>query len=152
MCLSDLYHEREPLPGLVTFPAIGGIQDVMGFRLGEFETQRENRDSASIVCSSGMWEGAIGQWTLRLFEREYCRVVKGRVGIADQRGRHWEFAAGSAFLLLRGFQGAIEVLEPTQIVFVVFSLPDGGALDWCMTAEGRTALGRDRFENGQTDT
>ncbi len=147
MCLSDLYREREPLPGLVTFPALGGIQDVMGFRLVESESQRENRDSASIVCSAGVWDSPGGQWKLRTYEREYCRVVRGRVGIADQRGRHWHFGVGSAFLLLKGFQGAMEVIEPTQIVFVVFSLPDGGALDWCMTAEGRTALGRDRVES-----
>jgi uncharacterized cupin superfamily protein len=143
MCLADLYREREPLPGIITFPAISGIQDVMGFRIGH--PRRDARAEApAVVCSAGVWESVIACWQLRAYEREYCRIVQGRLRIADYRGRSWEFAAGSAFLLLRGFNGKLEVLDPVQIVFVVFTLPEDGALDWCMTGEGRTALGQER--------
>jgi len=153
MCLADLYREREPLPGIVAFPVLSGIQDVMNFRLDGAATdaRRDSRGSPvaapSLMCSAGVWESTLSRWRLRAFEREYCRVVQGCVRIGDQRGRSWEFAAGSAYLLLRGFQGEIEVLDPVRIVYVIFSLPEGGALDWCMTSEGRTALGRDRLEN-----
>ncbi len=143
MCLADLYREREPLPGIITFPVLSGIQDVMGFRINH--AQRDSSaDTSAMVCSAGVWESVIACWQLRAYEREYCRIVQGRLRIADNRGRSWEFAAGSAFLLLRGFNGKMEVLDPVQIVYVIFTLPENGALDWCMTGEGRTALGQER--------
>jgi uncharacterized cupin superfamily protein len=115
----------------------------MGFRIGH--PQRDSRnDAPAVVCSAGVWESVIADWHLRAYEREYCRIVQGRLRVSDYRGRAWEFAAGSAFLLLRGFNGKLEVLDPVQIVFVVFTLPEDGALDWCMTGEGRTALGQER--------
>src|SRR5689334_21436515 len=149
MCLADVYKEREPLPALITFPVLSGIQDVMGFRLDQTgavdHSSRARRDlradTPTLVCSAGVWECAVSRWTLRAHEREYCRVARGSVRIHDQRGRQWEFTSGSAFLLLRGFEGVLEALEPSQIIYMVFSLPEGCALDWCMVSEGRTALG-----------
>jgi uncharacterized cupin superfamily protein len=139
---------NEPLPGLVPFPRVHGIQDVVGFRIMPVETKsRRSEEGASMTCSAGVWECTESKWQLNPYEREYCRVVSGEVTIGDRHGRRWTFAADSAFLLLRGFRGHLEVVHPARIVFVVFSLPDTGALDWCMTAEGRTALGRDRIEN-----
>jgi len=154
MCLADVYKEREPLPALITFPVLTGIQDVMGFRLdtpGGVDRQmraprRDMRsDTPFMVCSAGLWEATSSQWKLRTHEREYCRVVRGWVRISDRRERRWEFKGGSAFLLLSGFEGRMEVIEPTQIVYMVFSMPDGCALDWCMVSEGRTALGQERL-------
>jgi uncharacterized cupin superfamily protein len=154
MCLADVYRDREPLPALITFPVLSGIQDVMGFRLdrsgyGESQSRGLRRDlradAPSLVCSAGVWESTCSEWKLRTHEREYCRVVQGRIRVRDRRERQWEFAAGSAFLLLRGFDGALEVLEPAQIVYVVFSMPDECALEWCMVSEGRTALGQERL-------
>ena len=146
MCLADLYRESEPMPGIIAFPTISGIQDIMGFRVGH--PRRDPRAEApAVVCSAGVWESVLACWQVKVYEREYCRVVQGRVRIADNRGRCWEFAAGSAFLLLRGFNGKLEVIDPVQIVYVVFSLPEDGALDWCMTGEGRTALGQERHTN-----
>ncbi len=156
MCLADVYKESEPLPALITFPVLSGIQDVMGFRLDQSNSvesrvrnhRRDLRsDGPALVCSAGLWEAPVSQWTLRTFEREYCRLVEGCVRISDRRGRQWEFAAGSAFLLLRGFEGTIEAIEPTRIVYMVFTLPEGCALDWCMVSEGRTALGQERSAN-----
>jgi len=154
MCLADAYKEREPLPALITFPVLSGIQDVMGFRLEQgsvsdtqsrFPRRDMRSEGPSLVCSAGVWDAVASQWTLRTYEREYCRIVQGLVRVADKRGRQWEFSAGSAFLLLRGFEGTLEVIEPSQIVYMVFSLPEGCALDWCMVSEGRTALGQDRL-------
>lgn len=154
MCLADVYRDREPLPALITFPVLTGIQDVMGFRLDQhaaLESRPRNArrdlraDAPFMVCSAGLWESAMGQWKMRSYEREYCRVVQGRIRVRDQREREWQFAAGSAFLLLSGFEGTLEVLEPAQIVYVVFSMPEGCALDWCMVSEGRTALGQERL-------
>src|SRR5262245_736938 len=156
MCLADPYKDRDPLPALITFPVLSGVQDVMGFRLDhgnrvDAPLRSPRRDlrseSPALVCSAGLWEATQSHWTVRTLEREYCRVVCGRVRIFDRSGRNWEFSSGSAFLLLRGFEGTIEVLDPAQIVYVVFSLPDGCALDWCMVSEGRTALGQDRIAN-----
>lgn len=156
MCLADAYKDRDPLPALITFPVLSGVQDVMGFRLGsdnrvDAPLRSPRRDlrseSPALVCSAGFWEAAQSHWTVRTLEREYCRVVCGRVRILDRCGRNWEFTGGSAFLLLRGFEGTIEVIEPAQIVYIVFSLPDGCALDWYMVSEGRTALGQDRIAN-----
>jgi uncharacterized cupin superfamily protein len=153
MCLADAYREREPLPALITFPVLSGIQDVMGFRLEQGAAsepalrhpRRDMRsDGPALVCSAGVWNAVASLWNLRTYEREYCRVVQGRVRVLDRRGRQWEFLAGSAFLLLRGFEGTLEVIEPSQIVYMVFSLPEGCALDWCMVSEGRTALGQER--------
>ena len=143
MCLSDLYREREPLPGIIAFPAFSGIQDVMGFRVGHSHGGA-HAEPPAVVCSAGLWESVLATWRVSVYEREYCRIVQGRVRILDNRGRSWEFAAGSAFLLLRGFTGKLEILDPVQIVYVVFTLPENGALDWCMTGEGRTALGQER--------
>lgn len=166
MCLAD-YQDREPLPALITFPALGlpdaraetesasfsSIQDVMGFRIDRQAAQapsvrsprRDMRsDAPALVCSAGVWESSLACWTLRTYEREYCRVVRGKISVRDKRGRQWEFAAGSAFLLLRGFEGTVEVTESAQVVYMVFTLPEGCALDWCMVSEGRTALGQER--------
>jgi uncharacterized cupin superfamily protein len=159
MCLADVYKEREPLPALITFPVLSGIQDVMGFRLEQgqanesfagaqharFPRRDLRSDGPTLVCSAGSWDAVASQWTLKTYEREYCRIVQGRVRVSDRRGRQWEFLAGSAFLLLRGFEGTLEVIEPSQIVYMVFSLPEGCALDWCMVSEGRTALGQDKL-------
>ena len=154
MCLADVYQQREPLPALITFPVLPGIQDVMGFRFdGSNQSDRGARthrrdlrsDAPTMVCSAGIWEAMPSEWRVRTHEREYCRVVQGRICVSDRRDRKWPFSAGSAFLLLRGFEGEIEVIEPTQIVYVVFSMPDGCALDWCMVSEGRTALGQERL-------
>jgi uncharacterized cupin superfamily protein len=150
MCLADLYPMREPLPGLIAFPQIAEIQDVMGFRLEPRAPdlgKRARRDGPALLCSAGVWTGVLGRWRLNCIEREYCRVVQGSVRVDDKHGRRWEFHAGSAFLLLRGFDGELEVLDPAQVVYMVFSLPDGGALDWCMTSEGCTALGRERLQS-----
>jgi len=98
-----------------------------------------------MVCSAGLWEATSSRWKLRAHEREYCRVVHGSVRIADRCERQWEFRFGSAFLLLSGFEGLLEISEPTQIVYMVFSMPEGCALDWCMASEGRTALGQERL-------
>ncbi|HYM36241.1 MAG TPA: cupin domain-containing protein, partial [Steroidobacteraceae bacterium] len=142
------------LPALITFPVLSGIQDVMGFRLdnssGIDQRSRTPRrdmrmDAPFMVCSGGLWEAAVSEWKLRTHEREYCRIVHGRIRVQDCRQRQWEFTTGSAFLLLRGFEGTLEVLEPVQIVYMVFSMPEGSALDWCMVSEGRTALGQERL-------
>jgi uncharacterized cupin superfamily protein len=169
MCLAD-YKDREPLPALITFPVLdtlgvakgtevapfSTLQDVMGFRIDQLapalSTVRSPRrdmrsDAPALVCSAGVWESSAAIWTLRTYEREYCRVVRGKIAVKDKRGRQWEFAAGSAFLLLRGFEGSVEVIESAQIVYMVFSLPEGCALDWCMVSEGRTALGQERIAN-----
>jgi uncharacterized cupin superfamily protein len=154
MCLADVYKEREPLPALITFPVLSGIQDVMGFRFDgtsdrdhHIKTHRRDlrADAPTMVCSAGVWEAVASEWRVRTHEREYCRLVRGRVRVTDRRGREWQFASGSAFLLLRGFEGVLEVIDPAQIVYVVFSMPEGCALDWCMVSEGRTALGQERL-------
>lgn len=159
MCLADLYRDREPLPGLITFPTIDGIQDVMGFRFDNdrrdspgldrgrstgMHSDRQN-DTNVMVCSAGVWRSLPSRWQLRAFEREYCRLIQGELHIEDRTGRRWDFSTGSAFLLLRGFIGSLEVVQPAVVAYTVFALPIGGALDWCMTGEGRTALGQEQI-------
>lgn len=141
MCLADFCSVREPLPGLVTFPSPDDGQHVMSFRLSEWRRDAY-AEPPGLICASGVWSSAPTDRALRSQHREYCRVDLGRVRIADRHGRSWEFAAGEAFLLLRGFDGRIQVIESTRIFHITFTLPDASALDWCMSSDACTSLGQ----------
>jgi len=129
------------MPGLVTFAEHPEGHHVMAFRLRE--SQRDPfSDPPALSCTSGMWVSPPSTRDLRSEHREYCRIIRGRVRVADRFGRSWEFNAGQAFLLLRGFAGQLCVIESTEIFRVTFKLPDASALDWCKSGGERTALGQ----------
>lgn len=70
--------------------------------------------------SAGVWEGAIGQWTVNYSEHEYCEILQGVSVIRDEAGGARTVRAGDRFVIPAGFKGTWEVLEPCRKVYVVF--------------------------------
>jgi len=70
--------------------------------------------------SAGVWEGAVGQWTVSYSEHEYCEIVQGVSVIRDEAGNARTVRAGDRFVIPAGFKGTWEVLEACRKVYVVF--------------------------------
>ena len=70
--------------------------------------------------STGIWEGAVGQWTVSYTEHEYCEIVQGVSVLRDEQGQSKTLRAGDRFVIPAGFRGTWEVLEPCRKIYVVF--------------------------------
>lgn len=70
--------------------------------------------------NAGVWEGAVGQWTVNYTEHEYCEIVQGVSVLRDSDGNAKTLRAGDRFVIPAGFQGTWEVLEPCRKIYVVF--------------------------------
>nr|AAS47554.1 hypothetical protein [symbiont bacterium of Paederus fuscipes] len=70
--------------------------------------------------NTGIWEGAIGQWTVDYTEHEYCEILQGVSVLRDQEGNAKTLRAGDRFVIPAGFKGTWEVLEPCRKVYVTF--------------------------------
>ncbi|MGE8500012.1 MAG: cupin domain-containing protein [Pseudomonas sp.] len=68
----------------------------------------------------GTWEGAVGQWTVRYTEHEYCEILQGVSVLRDQDGNAKTVRAGDRFVIPAGFSGTWEVLETCRKVYVIF--------------------------------
>ena len=77
----------------------------------------------SSPCSqfhAGVWEGAVGQWTVNYTEHEYCEIVQGVSVLRDEDGGAKTLRAGDRFVIPAGFKGTWEVLEPCRKIYVMF--------------------------------
>lgn len=70
--------------------------------------------------NAGVWEGAVGQWTVNYTEHEYCEIVQGVSVLRDSEGNAKTLRAGDRFVIPAGFKGTWEVLEPCRKIYVVF--------------------------------
>lgn len=70
--------------------------------------------------NAGVWEGAIGQWTVNYTEHEYCEIVQGVSVLRDGEGNAKTLRAGDRFVIPAGFRGTWEVLEPCRKIYVIF--------------------------------
>ena len=70
--------------------------------------------------NAGVWEGAVGQWTVNYTEHEYCEIVQGVSVLRDNQGNSKTLRAGDRFVIPAGFQGTWEVLEACRKIYVVF--------------------------------
>ncbi len=70
--------------------------------------------------SAGIWEGAVGQWTVNYTEHEYCEILQGVSVLRDHEGAAKTLRAGDRFVIPAGFRGTWEVLEPCRKVYVIF--------------------------------
>lgn len=70
--------------------------------------------------AAGVWEGAVGQWTVSYTEHEYCEIVHGVSVLRDKDGDAKTLRAGDRFVIPAGFQGTWEVLEPCRKIYVMF--------------------------------
>ncbi|PAU61386.1 transcriptional regulator [Pseudomonas sp. PIC25] len=68
----------------------------------------------------GIWEGAVGRWTVAYTEHEYCEILQGVSVIRDATGAAKTVRAGDRFVIPAGFSGTWEVLEPCRKVYVIF--------------------------------
>lgn len=68
----------------------------------------------------GVWEGAVGQWTFKYTEHEYCEILQGVSVIRDAEGNAKTVRAGDRFVIPAGLTGTWEVLEPCRKVYVIF--------------------------------
>lgn len=68
----------------------------------------------------GVWEGAVGQWTISYSEHEYCDILQGVSIIRDAEGNGKTVRAGDRFVIPAGFSGTWEVLEDCRKVYVIF--------------------------------
>jgi uncharacterized cupin superfamily protein len=69
---------------------------------------------------SGIWESTPGRWRIRYTENVFCHIIRGRIRIADAKGREWTFKAGDAFVIPAGFAGTWETIEPTAKHYVIY--------------------------------
>lgn len=70
--------------------------------------------------NAGVWEGAVGQWTVSYTEHEYCEIVQGVSVLRDSEGNAKTLRAGDRFVIPAGFRGTWEVLEPCRKIYVIF--------------------------------
>jgi hypothetical protein len=70
--------------------------------------------------NAGIWEGAIGHWTVNYTEHEYCEILQGVSVLRDKDGNAKTLRAGDRFVIPAGFSGTWEVLEPCRKVYVMF--------------------------------
>ncbi|MCY1280375.1 hypothetical protein D9M70_291610 [compost metagenome] len=87
------------------------------------DPEQSVRNHYSSPCgqfSSGIWEGAPGQWTIAYTEHEYCEILQGVSVLRDSDGGAKTLRAGDRFVIPAGFKGTWEVLEPTRKVYVIF--------------------------------
>ncbi|MBV6751356.1 cupin domain-containing protein [Pseudomonas chlororaphis] len=70
--------------------------------------------------NAGVWEGAVGQWTVNYTEHEYCEIVQGVSVLRDGEGNAKTLRAGDRFVIPAGFRGTWEVLEHCRKIYVVF--------------------------------
>ena len=68
----------------------------------------------------GIWEGAVGQWTINYTEHEYCDILQGVSIIRDAEGNGKTVRTGDRFVIPAGFSGTWEVLEDCRKVYVIF--------------------------------
>ena len=69
---------------------------------------------------AGVWEGAVGQWTVNYTEHEYCEIVQGVSVLRDEQGNAKTLRVGDRFVIPAGFRGTWEVLEACRKVYVIF--------------------------------
>ena len=67
--------------------------------------------------NAGIWEGAVGQWTVNYTEHEYCEIIQGVSVLRDRHGNAKTVRAGDRFVIPAGFQGTWEVLEACRKVY-----------------------------------
>lgn len=87
------------------------------------DPEQNVRNHYSSPCgqfSSGVWEGAVGQWTVNYTEHEYCEILQGVSVLRDKDGSARTVRAGDRFVIPAGFSGTWEVLEPCRKVYVIF--------------------------------
>ncbi|MDR6606021.1 cupin domain-containing protein [Pseudomonas synxantha] len=70
--------------------------------------------------SAGVWEGAVGQWTVNFTEHEYCEIVQGVSVLRDLDGNAKTLRVGDRFVIPAGFRGTWEVLEACRKIYVAF--------------------------------
>ena len=114
------------------------IQNVVDFSQATTEPERYRPDAAKVLkgdpeqtlynhynspcgqLNAGVWEGAVGQWTVNFTEHEYCEIVQGVSVLRDSEGNAKTLRAGDRFVIPAGFKGTWEVLEPCRKIYVAF--------------------------------
>lgn len=87
------------------------------------DPEQSVRNHYSSPCgqfSTGIWEGAVGQWTVSYTEHEYCEILQGVSVLRDAAGNAKTVRAGDRFVIPAGFSGTWEVLEACRKVYVIF--------------------------------
>lgn len=84
------------------------------------QSVRNHYSSPCAQFSSGIWEGAVGQWQVNYTEHEYCEILQGVSVLRDKDGNSRTVRAGDRFVIPAGFSGTWEVLEPCRKVYVIF--------------------------------
>ncbi|MDE1168651.1 MAG: cupin domain-containing protein [Pseudomonas sp.] len=74
--------------------------------------------------NAGVWEGAVGQWTVNYTEHEYCEILQGVSVLRDQDGNAKTLRVGDRFVIPAGFRGTWEVLQACRKIYVIFEQKD----------------------------
>ena len=114
------------------------IQDIVDFSQAGTAAERYRPDAAKILkgdpeqtvynhynspcgqLNAGVWEGAVGQWTVNFTEHEYCEIVQGVSVLRDTEGHAKTLRTGDRFVIQAGFRGTWEVLETCRKIYVAF--------------------------------
>lgn len=70
--------------------------------------------------NAGIWEGAVGQWSVSFSGHEYCEILAGVSVLRDLNGNLKMVKKGDRFVVPAGFKGTWEVLETCRKIYVVF--------------------------------
>ena len=70
--------------------------------------------------NAGVWEGAVGQWTVNFTEHEYCEIVQGGSVIRVLDGNAKTLRVGDRFVIPAGCRCTWVVLEPCRKIYVAF--------------------------------
>jgi hypothetical protein len=104
------------------FPAAEATRPLPERLLGPVPVQavRNLHSSADGKLHVGEWTSGTGAWKVEYTETEACFIVEGVVRLRDDAGNERTYCAGEGFLLLPGFRGVWEVLEPCRKLYIIY--------------------------------
>ncbi|MES2354269.1 MAG: cupin domain-containing protein [Pseudomonadota bacterium] len=80
----------------------------------------EREGAGKSVISIGTWASSEGAISCQYDEDELCVIAAGRVRLTNQEGESAEFGPGDGFLILNGFRGVWDSLEPLRKWYVIY--------------------------------
>jgi len=70
--------------------------------------------------SAGIWEGAVGAWSVNYTEEEFCHLLSGIVVLTDNAGSSRRFEAGASFVIPAGFTGTWANVTAARKLYVIY--------------------------------
>ena len=98
-------------------------------------------DSPCGQMNAGVWEGAVGQWTVNYTEHEYCEIVQGVSVLRDNDGNAKTLRAGSTMRRVIVFRSSAHPTTSSARRSISATRMDTGSRS---TGTARERCGKDR--------